>query len=264
MRRARESLNLIDPVDVKRSYRSEQGFHRSSSTSGATATSCAGLRRQARRRTSPTLTWRSAGSGAGESKDAGPSAAHRTRWARRSPLASVPSRALPIDPPTVDELELRAPRVVVPPDSLGPSSARSIPEERAGHTYGKSFRDVWRALHREFLRSRRIWSPSPATRTTSSRGSGTGAANARLGRHPLRRRVYVGSSAASECDVDDTYAGAVESTSERRPVVGGRPDDSRPRASTGGHYGPALEDAFAAATGSRCGTSRSHSSFSTL
>jgi enoyl-CoA hydratase len=26
MRRAKESLNLIDPVDVKRSYRSEQGF----------------------------------------------------------------------------------------------------------------------------------------------------------------------------------------------------------------------------------------------
>jgi enoyl-CoA hydratase len=26
MRRAKESLNLIDPVDVKRSYRAEQGF----------------------------------------------------------------------------------------------------------------------------------------------------------------------------------------------------------------------------------------------
>ena len=26
MRRAKESLNLIDPVDVKRSYRFEQGF----------------------------------------------------------------------------------------------------------------------------------------------------------------------------------------------------------------------------------------------
>ena len=54
----------------------------------------------------------------------------------------------PLDPPTVDELDLRAPRVA-PPDSLA-DVCTVDPEERAGHTYGKSFRDVWRALHRDF------------------------------------------------------------------------------------------------------------------
>src|SRR6478752_6626529 len=55
---------------------------------------------------------------------------------------------VPIEPPTVDELELRDPRVA-PPDSLA-HLCTIDPEERAGHTYGKSFRDIWRGLHRDF------------------------------------------------------------------------------------------------------------------
>ena len=54
----------------------------------------------------------------------------------------------PIEPPTIDEIALRAPRVS-PPDSLA-HLFTTDPEERAGHTYGKSFRDVWRGLHRDF------------------------------------------------------------------------------------------------------------------
>src|SRR5690349_13538530 len=55
-----------------------------------------------------------------------------------------------IEPPTIDELDLRAPRIT-PPDTLA-ARCTNDPAERAGHTYGKSFRDVWRALHRDFTR----------------------------------------------------------------------------------------------------------------
>jgi alkyldihydroxyacetonephosphate synthase len=53
-------------------------------------------------------------------------------------------------PPTVDALDLRAPRVGVPPALAHIASDET--EDRAGHTYGKSFRDVVRAYHGE-LRS---------------------------------------------------------------------------------------------------------------
>ena len=52
-----------------------------------------------------------------------------------------------IEPPTIDEIDLREPRVA-PPDSLAHLCTTDT-EERAAHTYGKSFRDVWRALHRD-------------------------------------------------------------------------------------------------------------------
>ncbi|HEX4930115.1 MAG TPA: FAD-binding oxidoreductase [Gaiellaceae bacterium] len=54
----------------------------------------------------------------------------------------------PIEPPQVDELELRPPRVAAPPalERLCTDDAH----ERAGHTYGKSYRDLVRSLRREF------------------------------------------------------------------------------------------------------------------
>ena len=51
-------------------------------------------------------------------------------------------------PPTVAELDLPAPRLL-PPSSIA-DLCTTDPEERAGHTYGKSFRDVVRALARDF------------------------------------------------------------------------------------------------------------------
>jgi len=52
------------------------------------------------------------------------------------------------DPPSLAEVELRAPRF------QPPASLREIltddPYERAGHTYGKSYRDVVRAYRRDF------------------------------------------------------------------------------------------------------------------
>ena len=51
-------------------------------------------------------------------------------------------------PPRIEELDLRPPRAM-PPDSLR-AFLVDDPYERARHTYGQSYRDVVRALRREF------------------------------------------------------------------------------------------------------------------
>ncbi|HYB92497.1 MAG TPA: FAD-binding oxidoreductase [Candidatus Binataceae bacterium] len=51
-------------------------------------------------------------------------------------------------PPTVEELNLRAPRVY-PPDSLRELCSTAA-RDRAAHTYGKSFRDLVRAFRRDY------------------------------------------------------------------------------------------------------------------
>jgi len=48
------------------------------------------------------------------------------------------------EPPRIDDLDLRPPRVAPPAALAGMCSA--APADRAGHTYGKSYRDVLRAL----------------------------------------------------------------------------------------------------------------------
>jgi alkyldihydroxyacetonephosphate synthase len=53
-------------------------------------------------------------------------------------------------PPRIEEISLRMPRVT-PPGTLA-EICSTDPEDRAGHTYGKSFRDVVRALRRDFSR----------------------------------------------------------------------------------------------------------------
>src|SRR5712692_6452404 len=58
--------------------------------------------------------------------------------------------AAPVDPPTIDEIELPPPRLT-PPDSLA-ALTTTDPAERAGHTYGKSYRDIVRGLRRDFGR----------------------------------------------------------------------------------------------------------------
>ena len=50
IRRAKESLNGIDPVDVKRSYRFEQGFTYELHVAGRGRRAAGRLRREARRR----------------------------------------------------------------------------------------------------------------------------------------------------------------------------------------------------------------------
>jgi alkyldihydroxyacetonephosphate synthase len=53
-----------------------------------------------------------------------------------------------LEPPRVDELELREPRLSAPA-SLG-AVFSSEPYERAAHTYGRSFRDLVRAFRRDY------------------------------------------------------------------------------------------------------------------
>jgi len=53
-----------------------------------------------------------------------------------------------LEPPHVDELELRAPRLAAPASLATAFSAE--PYERAAHTYGRSFRDVVRAFRRDY------------------------------------------------------------------------------------------------------------------
>jgi alkyldihydroxyacetonephosphate synthase len=51
-------------------------------------------------------------------------------------------------PPRLEEIELREPRLT-PPVALAPLCS-TAPYDRAGHTYGKSFRDVVRAFRRDY------------------------------------------------------------------------------------------------------------------
>ena len=51
-------------------------------------------------------------------------------------------------PPRLEEIKLRAPRLT-PPVALAPLCS-TAPYDRAGHTYGKSFRDVVRAFRRDY------------------------------------------------------------------------------------------------------------------
>jgi alkyldihydroxyacetonephosphate synthase len=53
-----------------------------------------------------------------------------------------------LDPPRLDELELRAPRLA-PPASLE-AAFSTEPYERAAHAYGRSFRDLVRAFRRDY------------------------------------------------------------------------------------------------------------------
>src|SRR3954466_8021465 len=61
--------------------------------------------------------------------------------ARRFPTAELERR----EPPALDSISLPAPRVDVPA-ALRVTCSTSV-DDRAAHTYGKSFRDIVRALH---------------------------------------------------------------------------------------------------------------------
>ena len=142
------------------------------------------------------------------------------------------------DPPTIDELELPAPRGSRPRRSLA-SLCTTDPDERAGHTYGKSFRDVVRAFRRDFAAPARRRRHPARPRPTSSTFS-TGAPRPAWPRSPTAAARR--SSGGVECDVGDAYRGAV--TVDLRHARSGARD--RPRVAAAriqaGVYGPALED----------------------
>ena len=139
-------------------------------------------------------------------------------------------------PPTVAELDLPTPRVQ-PPNALAAICTDDV-AERAGHTYGKSFRDVWRGLHRDFSH--------PPDLVALPRDEADVIAlldwcsDARIAAVP-----YGGGSSVVggvECAVGDDYRGAVSIDMRRLDRVLEVDRTSRAARIAAGVYGPALED----------------------
>ena len=139
-------------------------------------------------------------------------------------------------PPRLADLDLRAPRVT-PPASLAAICSTDV-EQRAGHTYGKSYRDVVRAFRGELAH--------PPDVVVLPRDENDVAAvldwcaDARVAAVP-----YGGGSSVVggvECDVGDAYAGAASIDLSRLDRVLEIDRESRAARIQAGAYGPALED----------------------
>lgn len=140
------------------------------------------------------------------------------------------------EPPRVDELELRAPRLA-PPASLE-AAFSAEPYERAAHTYGRSFRDLVRAFRRDYAHAPDLVAfPRDEGELLSVLEwcSAAGAAAIPFGG---------GSSVVGgvEPDVGDGYLGAV--SVDLRNLQGVLEIDPASRAAriAGGTLGPALEE----------------------
>lgn len=167
---------------------------------------------------------------------AGPTAAQQEQMGATLAALFGSAPRPPIPPPTLDEIELRRPRVQPPPPLA--SLCTDDPYERAGHTYGKSFRDVWRALHRDFS------NPPDLVATPRTESDLTAlldwCTDARIAAIP-----YGGGSSVVggvECDIGDAYAGAVSIDMREFDQVLDIDRTSRAARIQAGVYGPALED----------------------
>ncbi len=142
----------------------------------------------------------------------------------------------PTPPPRVDEIELRAPRITVP-DVLAPIVSRD-PADRLAHTYGKSYRDVIRALRRRF-------DPAPdLVAFPADEGDVVAlldwASGARVAVIP-----YGGGSSVVggvEPDVGGGYAGTLSLDLRQLDRIVELDRESRAARIQAGVYGPALED----------------------
>ncbi|MDQ1478012.1 MAG: alkyldihydroxyacetonephosphate synthase, partial [Actinomycetota bacterium] len=142
----------------------------------------------------------------------------------------------PIPPPTMDEIDLRAARIA-PPAALA-SVCTDDPFERASHTYGKSFRDVWRALHRDF-------SCPPDLVAIPRTEADIVALLDWCSDQRIAAVPYGGGSSVVggvECDVGDEYRGAVSIDMRALDRVLEIDRVSRAARIQAGVYGPALED----------------------
>jgi alkyldihydroxyacetonephosphate synthase len=141
----------------------------------------------------------------------------------------------PITPPLIEELDLPAPRIA-PPNALV-ALCTDAPDERAGHTYGKSFRDVWRALHRDF-------SMPPDLVALPRREDDIVALLDWCTDEDIAAIPYGGGSSVVggvECDVGDSYRGAVSIDLRSLDRVLDIDRTSRAARIQAGVYGPALE-----------------------
>lgn len=141
-------------------------------------------------------------------------------------------------PPTVAELDLPAPRLRPPPALAG--IVTDDAEERAGHTYGKSFRDVVRALARDFSHPPDLVALPRSEDDVAALldwCAGSGAAAIPYGG---------GSSVVGgvEPAVGDAYTGTVTIDLRGLDQVVDIDRTSRAARVQGGVFGPALEDAL--------------------
>jgi alkyldihydroxyacetonephosphate synthase len=139
------------------------------------------------------------------------------------------------EPPRVDELDLRAPRLA-PPASLE-AAFSTDPYDRAAHTYGRSFRDLVRAFRRDYAHAPDLVAfPRGEGELVSVLEwcSGAGAAAIPFGG---------GSSVVGgvEPDVGDGYRGAVSVDLGHLAGVLEVDRTSRAARIAGGTLGPALE-----------------------
>lgn len=168
--------------------------------------------------------------------DAGPSVEQQGR------IAMLIAARLGVDvpglgtPPRIEDVHLRAPRVH-PPSALA-ALCTSEPRERAGHTYGKSFRDVVRGFRRDFANP-----PDVVAFPTTEAEIGAlldWCAEAGLAAVP-----YGGGSSVVggvEAPAADAFAGAVSIDLGRLDRVLELDRGSRAARIQAGVLGPALED----------------------
>jgi alkyldihydroxyacetonephosphate synthase len=168
-------------------------------------------------------------------EDAGPNRAQQEQMAATlAELFGLPGVTI-AEPPTLAELDL-PPTRVTPPATLA-GRCTTDPEERAGHTYGKSFRDIVRAFARDFSR------PPDVVALPRDEADVTAlldwCADAGLAAIP-----YGGGSSVVggvECDVDDRYRGVVSIDLRNLGEVLEVDKTSRAARIQAGVYGPALE-----------------------
>jgi alkyldihydroxyacetonephosphate synthase len=142
----------------------------------------------------------------------------------------------PATPPVLEEVELPAPRVRAPA-SLAAICA-DTPYDRAAHTYGKSFRDVVRAFHRDLEHP-----PDLVARPRHEQDVVD--VLDWCGREGLAAIPYGGGSSVVggvECDVGDAFPGVVSIDLGRLDEVVEIDTVSRAARIQAGTLGPALED----------------------
>ena len=144
----------------------------------------------------------------------------------------------PVAPPRIEEIELPAPRVK-PPASLA-ALCSVDPYDRAGHTYGKGFKDVVRGYARDFSMAPDLVAFPGTEAETASLLDWCGSAN-------VAAIPYGGGSSVVggvEADVGDAYAGAVSIDLGGLDQVLEVDATSRAARIQAGIYGPALEAAL--------------------
>ena len=167
--------------------------------------------------------WGYEGEGPNEEQTKGIAAGLSARFGRELTVA---------DPPRLEDIAL-PPSRLTPPDALA-AICSTDPFDRAGHTYGKSYRDVVRGFHRDFASA-----PDVVAFPTSE--SDVAALLDWCGSIGVPATPYGGGSSVVggvEC------AGAVSIDLSRLDQVLEVDDVSRAARIQGGIFGPALEDAL--------------------